>query len=312
MFNDFVVQPLFNLLVAIYALIPGHNFGLSIIIFTILIRLLMWPLVKKQLHQTKAMRKLQPQIKEIKKATKGDRAKESAMLMELYRERGINPLASFPTLIIQFIILIGLYSGLHKFIVDPNALISFSYPFIQHLPWMEHIAKNINQIDNTLFGLVDLSRAAINKTGGIYWPAMLLVAGSAIMQYFSATQLMPKEENQRTLRQILKSAGNGEAADQAEVNAAVGRSTRFLLPVMIFVFTMSIASALSLYWFVSGIVAYIQQGRVLNKDEEEMEAIADKPTKPTKTTKNVKKIPEAKLVKSAEVNKTKPKRKKRR
>lgn len=304
MFNDFVVQPLFNLLVAIYAIIPGHNFGLSIIIFTILVRLALWPLVKKQLHQTKAMRKLQPEIKKIKQATKGDRAKESAMLMELYRERGINPLASFPTLIIQFIILIGLYSGLHKLIVDPSTLISFSYPFIQHLPWMEHIAKNINQVDNTLFGIVDLSRAAINKGGGIYWPAMIIVAGSAIMQYFSAVQLMPQEENQRTLRQILKGAGNGQAADQAEVNAAVGRSTRFLLPIMIFIFTVSIASALSLYWFVSGVVAYIQQGRVLNKDEEEMEAIADKPAK------NVKKIPEAKVV--SEKKAVKPKRKKRR
>jgi len=307
MFNDFIVQPLFNMLVAIYAIIPGHNFGLSIIIFTILVRLAMWPLVKKQLHQTKAMRKLQPEIKKIKQATKGDRAKESAMLMELYRERGINPLASFPTLIIQFIVLIGLYSGLHKLIVDPSTLVSFSYPFIQHLPWMEHIAKNIHQVDNTLFGLVDLSRAAINKTGGIYWPAMFIVIGSAVMQYFTAIQLMPQEENQRTLRQILKGAGNGEQADQAEVNAAVFRSTRFLLPVMIFVFTVSIASALSLYWFVSGIVAYIQQSRVLNQDEEEMEAIADKPDK----KKNVKKIPEAKVV-SQPNSKTKPKRKKRR
>jgi len=301
MFNDLVVQPLFNLLVTIYALIPGHNFGLSIIIFTIIIRLLLWPLVKKQLHQTKAMRKLQPEIKKIKQATKGDRAKESAMLMELYKERGINPLASFPTLILQFIVLIGLYSGLHKIIVDPKTIITFAYPFVQSLSWMEHIAKNINLVDNTLFGVVDLSRAAVNKGGGIYWPAMMIVAGSAVMQYFTAVQLMPKEENQRSLRDILKGAGSGQSADQSEVNAAVGRSTRFLLPIMIFVFTISIASALSLYWLVGGIVAYIQQSIVLNKDEEEMEEIADKPSK------NVKKIPEAEVV-----SKPKPKKKKRR
>ena len=301
MFNDLVVQPLFNLLVTIYALIPGHNFGLSIIIFTIIIRLLLWPLVKKQLHQTKAMRKLQPEIKKIKQATKGDRAKESAMLMELYKERGINPLASFPTLILQFIVLIGLYSGLHKIIVDPKTIITFAYPFVQSLSWMEHIAKNINLVDNTLFGVVDLSRAAVNKGGGIYWPAMMIVAGSAVMQYFTAVQLMPKEENQRSLRDILKGAGSGQSADQSEVNAAVGRSTRFLLPIMIFVFTISIASALSLYWLVGGIVAYIQQSIVLNKDEEEMEEIADKPTK------NVKKIPEAEVV-----SKPQPKKKKRR
>ena len=66
MFTTIIVQPIFNLLVLIYAILPGHNFGLSLIIFTIIIRLLLWPLVKKQLHQTKLMRKLQPEIKKIK------------------------------------------------------------------------------------------------------------------------------------------------------------------------------------------------------------------------------------------------------
>jgi len=311
MFNDLIVQPLFNLLVIIYALIPGHNFGLSIIVFTIIIRLLLWPIVKKQLHQTKAMRKLQPEIKKIKQATKGDRPKEQAMLMELYKERGINPLAPLVTIFIQTVILIGLYSGLHKLIVDPKTLVTFSYTFVQHLPWMEHIAKNIHQVDNTLFGFIDLSRAAINKAGGLYWPAFMLVVGSAVMQYLSASQLLPKEENQRTLREILKSAGNGEAADQSEVNAAVGRSTKYLIPVMIFVFTMPIASALSLYWFVSGIVAYIQQSIILNKDEDEMEAIADKPTKNIKDIKEAEIVSRPKKAKNVST-KAKPKRKKRR
>src|ERR1700686_5465227 len=105
MFTTLIVQPIFNLLVLVYALLPGHNFGLSLIIFNIIIRLLLWPLVKKQLHQARAMRKLQPEIKKIKQATKGNRQKESQMLMELYKEREINPFGSIGTLIIQFIIL---------------------------------------------------------------------------------------------------------------------------------------------------------------------------------------------------------------
>src|SRR5882762_8147392 len=94
MFTTLIVQPIFNLLVLIYAILPGHNFGLAIIIFTVIVRLLLWPLVKKQLHQAKAMRELQPEIKRIKQATKGDRQKESAMLMELYKEREISPFGS--------------------------------------------------------------------------------------------------------------------------------------------------------------------------------------------------------------------------
>src|SRR3954466_7446035 len=111
MFTTLIVKPLFNLLVLIYALLPGHNFGLALIIFTIIIRLALWPVLKKQLHHAKAMRALQPEIKRIKQATKGNRQKESQMMMELYKERGINPFATFPILILQLIILIGLYSG---------------------------------------------------------------------------------------------------------------------------------------------------------------------------------------------------------
>jgi YidC/Oxa1 family membrane protein insertase len=58
MFETLIVQPIFNLLVLIYALIPGHNFGLAIILFTILVRLLMWPLVKKLRPPARATAKM--------------------------------------------------------------------------------------------------------------------------------------------------------------------------------------------------------------------------------------------------------------
>ena len=290
MFTTFIVQPLFNLLVLIYAVLPGHNFGLALIIFTIVIRLAMWPLVKKQLHQARAMRLLQPEIKRIKKATKGDRQKETQMLMELYKERGINPAGTLPILAIQFIILIGLYSGLRRVITNPHNLVTFTYPFVRHIAWMQTLSGDIHKFDNTLFGIVNLSRSALQKGGGIYWPAMLIVLGSAIAQYYTAKQLMPTTEDSRGLRDILRDAGQGKQTDQSEVNAAVGRSTRFLLPVMIFLFTVNIPSALSLYWLTGGIVAYIQQSIALRGDETEMESIADKPSK------NVAAIPEAEVV----------------
>lgn len=301
MFTTLIVQPIFNLLVLIYALLPGHNFGLSLIIFTIIIRLLLWPMVKKQLHQARAMRALQPEIKKIKQATKGDRQKESQMLMELYKEKGINPLGTMPTLIIQLLVLIGLYSGLRRIIEDPQTLVTFAYPALQHLPWMEHIAHNIHDFDNTLFGVVDLSRAALNKGGGIYWPAMMIVVGSAVAQFFQGKQLLPTDKDQRSLRSILKQAGGGKQADQSEINAAVGRSTMYFLPVMIFIFTVNIPSALGLYWLVGGVVAFIQQSIILREDETELEAIADKPSR------DVSAIPEAEIVSQARAKKRKKK-----
>lgn len=274
MFTTFIVQPIFNLLVLIYAILPGHNFGLAIILFTIVVRLALWPLVKKQLHQTKVMRELQPELKRIKALAKGDKQKEGRMMMELYKERGVNPVGSFGILILQVPILIGLYSGLRRVVTDPHALVHFSYPALQHLAWMQTLSHNIHRFDGTLFGVVDLTRAALGPKG-VYWPAMIIVLGSAVMQYYQSKQLMPTDKNSRRLRDILKDAGSGKQADQTEMNAAIGRSTRFFLPAMIFLFTVNLASALSLYWLVGGAVAFMQQAIVLREDTSEMEAEVD-------------------------------------
>lgn len=318
MFTTLIVQPIFNLLSFIYAIIPGHNFGLAIILFTIVVRLLMWPIVKKQLHQAKAMRKLQPELKKIKKAAAGNRQKESMMMMELYRERGINPFASLLPLLLQLPIFIGLYSGLQRVVKDAEQIVEFSYPAVQNLPGMQQIADNINKFDETLFGFVDLTRAALSSDG-FYLPAFVIVVASVVVQYYQAKQLVPVDKDAKSLRKILREAGEGKQADQSEVNAAIGRSMKFLLPALMFVFTVSIASALSLYWLVGGIVAYMQQAFVLGKDEEEMEAIADEKTKSKKPATVAKKttadIPEAEVVtkpqSKTKTNKKSGKRKKR-
>ncbi len=276
MFDNLIVQPIFNLLVFITALIPGHNFGVAIIVFTILIRLVMWPLVRKQLHHASAMRKMQPEIKRIKKDAAGDRQKESVMLMELYKERNISPFGSLGTILIQFVVLLGLYFALRKMVHDPQALVNFSYQPIRDLGWVRDLQSGAAVFNETLLGFIDLTRAAISSQG-FYLPAFLLVLGSAFVQYKQSVQLMPKPKDGRTLKQILKDAAAGKEADQSEISTAVMRGTRFLIPAMILFFTVGLASALSLYWFVGGLVAIIQQGRVLKQDEEEMEAIADEP-----------------------------------
>ncbi len=300
MFTTLIVQPIFNLLVLIYALIPSHNFGMAIIIFTVIVRLAMWPLLKKQLHQARVMRELQPELKKIKAATKGNRQKEATMVQELYKERGINPFASVGVMLLQIPILIGLYSGLRRVVEDPHQLITFSYPFVRNLPWIQHLSSNIHAFDGTLFGIVDLTRAAFGPKG-VYWPAMIIVVASCVVQYYQSKQLMGSDKNAKGLRAILKDAGSGNQADQSDINAAVGRSTVFLLPAMIFLFTVNLPSALSLYWLVGGIVAFIQQTIVLREDTTELEAIADAPGKKKKTSakpasKDVAKIAEAEVV----------------
>ena len=304
MFTTIFVRPIFNLLVLIYAVLPGHNFGLAIIIFTIIVRLLMWPLVKKQLHHARAMRAIQPELKRIKKEAKGDRQKEAMLQMELYKERGIRPFAAIGILIPQALILIGLFSGLNRVVHDPHAIVAFAYPALQHLGWMKQVGHNIHLFDDTLFGAVNLTRSAVSKSG-VYWPAMVLVVASAVTQYYQSKQLLPQQKDARKLRDILKEAGEGRQADQAEVNAAVGRGTRYLFPAFIFIFTINYAAALSLYWFMGNLIAFIQQSIVLRKDEVEMEALAEDAS----PTKDVAKIPEAEVVTTPKPKTKKPKSK---
>jgi YidC/Oxa1 family membrane protein insertase len=264
--------------VLIYALIPGHNFGLAIIIFTILVRLLMWPLVKKQLNHAKALRELQPELKKIKAGAKGDRQKESRLTMELYKEKEINPFASLGIVLVQLPILIGLYLGLRKLINDPQQIIDFSYPALHNLSWMKELSGNIHLFDHTLFGIVDLSRKAV---GPLYIPALLIAIASGIMQFLQSRQLMPQSKDSRSLRQILKEAGSGKNADQQEVNTAVGRGTMYLIPGMVTLFAIQLPAALPLYWLTSSSVAFWQQSLILKEDAEEADKSAD--TKVTKT-----------------------------
>lgn len=304
-------QPVFNLLVLIYAILPGHNFGLAIIVFTIVIRLLLWPLVIKQLHQTKTMRKLQPELKRIKKESKGDRQKEMTLTMALYKEHGFNPYGSIGILFLQLPILLALYNGLRMVLTDPHQLISFAYPALQQLPWMQQLAHNIHLFDATLFGVVDLTKSALPDKGGIYLPALIIVVGSAVVQYYQGKQLLVTDKNARSLRTILSEAGQGKQADQTEVSAAMSNVTRFFIPVMVLIFTIHLPSALGLYWLVGGLVAYGQQWLVLREDETELVALAE-----GTSSKNAATIPEAEVVavdsKPTNTPKPKTKRSKRR
>jgi membrane protein insertase Oxa1/YidC/SpoIIIJ len=198
---------------------------------------------------------------------------------------------------LQLPILIGLYSGLNRLVHDQHQIVTFAYPFLQHMSWIQHLSHNIHDFDATLFGVVDLTRSALGPKG-VYWPALIIVAGSAFIQFFQSKQLTPSDKDARKLRDILKGAGAGKAADQSEVNAAVSRTTIYFLPAMVFLFTVNIVSALSLYWLVGGLTAFIQQGIVLREDGEDLVKLADAKGKGSAKTisKSTRTVVEAEIV----------------
>lgn len=284
MFHTFIAQPVFNLLVFIYSLIPGHDLGISIIIFTAIIRIALWPLVKRQLHQAKAMRKLQPELKKIKAAAKGDRQKEARLQMELYKEHEIKPFSTVGTLIIQLPIFIALYQAVRKLVNDPNVLFSESYSWVKHLGFIQDLSHDISKFDHTLLGIADLTKTAVGA-GGVYVPALIIAILAAISQYYQSKLMMLDNKDSRKLSQILKEAAAGKQADQSEIGASISRLMMYFLPFVTFIFAVSVPSALSVYILTSSAIGYFQQAHVIKQDEDEMHEIAKEDDKSKKAKK---------------------------
>jgi YidC/Oxa1 family membrane protein insertase len=271
MFTTLIVQPIFNVLSLIYALIPGHDFGVAIILFTVIARFALFPMVKKQLKNTKAMRELQPELKKIKESSKGNKQQESLMMMELYKEKEIKPLSQLGLMVLQVIVFLALFSGLNRVVKNPQQIVDFSYPAVQNTSWMQEVSKDINNFDQQFLGSIDLTRAAVDEGKDFYLPAFFLVLGSAIVQFLQIKQTLPSSKDGRKLRDILKEAGSGEQADTSEINAAMGRNFAYFMPFLIFILTIGFPAALALYWFIGGLIAYAQQSYLLQQDEYMME-----------------------------------------
>lgn len=258
MLHDILVQPLINLLVAIYALVPGHDFGIAIVIFTILVRIALWPLVRKQIHQQRALRELQPEIAKIKAKTKGDKQKEAKLVMELYREREINPFGSIGLILVQFPILIALFVALRTILKD-DQIVAESYEFVRNLGYMKEVVADPSLFDPFLFSLVHLSE-----------PNIVLAFTAAISQYVQTKQLMPRPKERKKLREVLKKSA--ETGDNSEAMAAMSQGMGPFFSILMFLAAITLPSALALYWTVGSIVGVLQQRIILSHNVAEAEA----------------------------------------
>lgn len=291
-FDLLIIQPIFNLLVVIYSIVPGSDFGISLIIFTVIVRLAMWPLVKKQLHQTRIQREIQPELKKIKAKAKGDKQLEGRLMLELYRERGISPFSGIGVIFLQLPIFIALYSVINIITQHRDQIAKFTYDVVEQLGPIHEIIHSTNHYFNeSLLGLVNLSKTALDH-GTIYWPLMILAVLSAVLQYYQSKQITPQPTERKRLRDIMAASAAGKEVDPAEASAIMSRNMILIFPVLTFVVMIYLPGAISLYTVVSSLVAIVQQRAILRQDVNEMEILADKPT----TKKRVLKAQEAEVV----------------
>lgn len=274
-FDVLIVQPIFNLLIGLYSIIPGGDFGVSLIIFTVLVRFALFPLVKKQLHQTRAMKKLQPELARIKKQAKGNKQLESMQMLELYKKHGVSPFRSIGILIIQLPIFIALYSVIRIFTQHRDQIAQYTYEFMKGLEPVKQLIAHPDQFNEKLFGVVDLTKTAFSNHG-VDVVLVLLAIIAAATQYFMSKQTMPQQTgSKKRLRDVMAEAGSGKSADQSELNSIVMGKMVMVLPFFMLFIMLNVPGALALYYAVSNLVAVGQQTYLLRKDEEELEEIAD-------------------------------------
>lgn len=223
-------KPLFNILVFLVWLIPGHSVGWAIIILTVLVRLALYPSQKKSIESQKKMQEIQPKMEEIKEKYKDDQQAQAEATMSLYKQYKINPLSSCLPLLIQLPILIVLYrvftAGLNT-----DRFNELLYTFT---PRPETV--------NALFYGLDLSQ-----------PSIYLAILAGVLQLIQSRQMMknqPKKKGKKDKMGIL-----GDFSSQMV----------YIFPIFTVIIAMKLPSALAIYWIVTTLFMIIQQKMVFSK-----------------------------------------------
>jgi YidC/Oxa1 family membrane protein insertase len=243
MWQTFIIAPMTNLLLWIYDLLGHgpHSFGFAIILFTIVIRAITWPLNASQVKGAQAMQELQndKEWQDIQKKYAKDREKLAQEQMRIYKDRGINPFASCLPTLIQFPIIIGLYQSITRALASsPLSMLQLArtlYPF-----------QNVQNLIplNSHFLWMDLSRPESIAIFGFALPTLAVIV--ALTTYVQSKLTMPASTNPN---------------DQS---AAMSGMMSIYMPLMLGWFALNFASGISVYFIVSnllGIVQYAATGR---------------------------------------------------
>ena len=231
--ND-VIAILINAMIFIYGLV-GQNFGIALILFTILIRLITWPLNAQQMKGAAAMQELQndKDWQAIQKKYAKDKEKLAQEQMRVYREKGINPFGSCLPTLIQFPILFALIPSITFAIGStPLSILKLSrsvYPF-------QDVAALVPL--NSKFLWMDLGLPERTLLFGLSIPVLALIV--ALTTYVQTKLTMPPSTNPN---------------DQA---AATGKMMGIYMPIMLFFFSLNYASGLAVYFIASNVLSIIQ------------------------------------------------------
>lgn len=232
LFNIIIYKPLFNALIVLYKYVAFGDFGLAIILLTIIIRLILYPLFYKSFENQIKLQKIQPIIKKIHHDHKHNREEQARKLMELYKQHKVNPFSGFILILVQLPILIALYR-IFLTGITPEALKNL-YSFI----------TPPSNITSSFLGLINLAERSI-----------VVVALAAVAQYVQGRLSLTHTKT-----------------EQETSASKVSKQMVFIGPALTSVILLSLPSAVGLYWLTTSLFSIIQQiiiTRKLQKDEQD-------------------------------------------
>ena len=236
----------------------------------------------------KLMRKIQPELTEIRKRCNGNKQLESLQMMDLYKRNNVKPFTSIWTLLIQLPIFFAIFFAI-RIMVTPTVKDSVekrAYPVVAKMTRIDEIIKlQKSYLENTetntydfkpqLLGKLDLStRAGVNSFSSII--ILIFVLGSAYTQYLMSRMQMPKKGKKNTWKKMVEDAKAGKDMNQADLNSMVSGQMNFMMPVMMIMITINFPGALVMYYLLSNIIAITQQKIVFNQVDEQMDNNTDR------------------------------------
>jgi len=233
LFTLVLYQPIFNALVFIYNIVPGNDIGVAIIILTIVIKLVLYPLTVKSIKSQRDLQKIQPKIQEIQKKYKNQRDVMSQELMKLYKAEKVNPFSSCLPLLIQLPFFIAVFSVFRSGLGGSESL-SALYPFV----------SNPGELSHVTLGFIDLS-----KDHNVY---LALLAGLA--QFWQGKMLVQKKPP-------VKVPGSKDENMAASVNAQM----TYIMPLVTIYISWILPAGLVLYILVTTLLTVAQQYYIFRK-----------------------------------------------
>lgn len=233
MFQTIFYQPVLNLIVFLYDIIPGNDLAIAIILFTIIIKLILLPLSRKSIKAQKALQDLQPKMEEIKQKYKDNKEEMSKAMLELYRENKVNPFGSCLPILIQLPFLWAVFRVFRDGF--NNGTLDLVYPFI----------TRPETINTMALGFIDLAS-----------PNVFLAVAAGLAQFWQVKMMSTK-----------KPPVKSEGAKDENMMAMMNKQMMYMMPVLTVFIGLTLPGGLTLYWFITTVLTAVQQIYVF-KDQD--------------------------------------------